>query len=116
MTEKTQQVETKKESDPANITPEQKKRALIEGIKKTVVPAFIAAFFAIIFMGRFGDGRGENSLYIFLLVILLSYYIQRFTYPLLGVKVNEFQTKDWLYVEFLTIIFFMVFWTLLLNN
>jgi len=36
-------------------------------------------------------------------------------YPVIGVKVSEFETKDWLYVELMTIIFLLVSWTLLLN-
>jgi len=35
---------------------------------------------------------------------------------MLGVKVDEFETKDWFYVEFMTIIFMLVSWTLLLNS
>ncbi|MCE8424303.1 MAG: hypothetical protein J5U17_00815 [Candidatus Methanoperedens sp.] len=116
MTETRQKAETKKGSDPENITPEEKKRLLIWGIKKTVVPAFIGAFFAIIFFLKFEYAKDVTWFSAFLLVILISYYVQRFTYSTMGVKVNEFEIKDWLYVEFMTIIFFMVSWTLLLNN
>jgi hypothetical protein len=49
-------------------------------------------------------------------VVLVSYYIQKLAYPMLGVKVDEFETKDWFYVEFMTIIFLLVSWTLLLNS
>ena len=98
------------------ITPDERKRLLIEGIKKTVVPAFISAAFAILFFLRFGDAKeGVSWFSVLLLVVLLSYYIQRFLYPLIGVRVKEFETKDWLYVEFLTIIYLLVIWTLLLN-
>ena len=116
MTEITKKEEKKKGPDPESMTPEEKKRILIEGIKKTVVPAFIGAFFAVIFTLRFEYARDVSWFSVFLLVILLSYYIQRFGYPSLGVKVSAFETKDWLYVEFMTIIFFMVCWTLILNN
>lgn len=98
------------------ITPDEGKRVLIEGIKKTVIPAFISAFFALLFYFKFGYAKEIEWFSVFLLVLLISYYIQRYGYPLIGVRVKEFEIKDWLYVEFLTIIYFWVFWTLLLNN
>lgn len=106
--------EAKKE-EPKIITPDERKRILIEGIKKTVLPAFISAAFALIFFSRFKDAVDISWFSVLLLVALLSYYIQRFLYPLIGVRVKEFETKDWLYVEFLIIIYLLVFWTLLLN-
>ena len=33
-----------------------------------------------------------------------------------GCKLKEFGTKDWLYVEFMTIIFLLVVWIILLNK
>lgn len=96
--------------------PEEKKQRFIEGIKKTVLPAFISAAFAILFFVKFGDAKDVSWFSVVLLVILLSYYIQRGIYPLIGVRVKEFETKDWLYVEFLVIIYFWVIWILLLNQ
>lgn len=109
--------ETKKETEPAVkiITSEERRRILIEGIKKTVLPAFISAVFAVIFFLKFGYAKDVSWFSIFLLVLLLSYYIQIGIYPLIGVRVKEFEIKDWLYVEFMIIIYFMIFWTLLLN-
>ncbi len=110
--------EKKTETEPVvkSITPDERKRLLIEGIKKTVFPAFISAAFAIAFFMKFGDAKeGVSWFSVLLLVVLLSYYIQRFLYPLVGVRVKEFETKDWLYVEFLTIIYLLVIWTLLIN-
>lgn len=109
--------EKKPEPEPAvkAITPDERKRVLIEGIKKTVAPAFISAAFALLFFFKFGDADQVSWFSVLLLVALLSYYIQRFLYPLIGVRVKEFETKDWLYVEFLTIIYLLVIWTLLLN-
>ena len=119
MTEKEIKPETKaetiKEIEVIAKTPAEKKRLLIEGIKKTVAPAFISLFFAFVFKYKFGDASGIAWFSVFLLVILVSYYIQKLAYPTLGVRVKEFETKDWLYVEFLVVIYFWVFWTLLLN-
>jgi uncharacterized membrane protein YjfL (UPF0719 family) len=99
-----------------DMTPDERKRVLVEGIKKTVVPAFIGAFFALVFFFKFGQAQDVLWFSVFLVVLLLSYYIQRLLYPSIGVRVKEFETKDWLYVEIFTIVFFWVFWTLLLNN
>lgn len=119
MTEKEIKPETIKEIEVIAKTPAEKKRLLIEGIKKTVTPAFISILFALLFKYKFGDASVEALktpwYFVFLLVILVSYYIQKLVYPTLGVRVKEFETKDWLYVEFLVVIFFWVFWTLLLN-
>ncbi len=106
----------KKEQEPKTMTPDERRRLLVEGIKKTVLPAFISAGFALLFFLKFNDAAGASWIAIILLVILLSYYIQRFVYPLIGVRVKEFEVKDWLYVEFLIVIYLLVFWTLLLNK
>ena len=110
--------DTKIEAEPVVkvITPAERKRLLIEGIKKTAVPAFMGAFFAVVLFMNFYDAQDKHWLYVLLLVVLVSYYIQKLVYPLLGVKVSEFETKDWLYVESMTIIFLLVSWTLLLNT
>ncbi len=103
-----------KNEEPA-ISSEEKKQMLLEGIKKTMLPAFIGTGFAILLFFKFGDAKGVSWFSVILMVVLASYYIQRGLYPLLGVRVKEFGTKDWAYVEFLVIIFMIVIWTLLLN-
>jgi hypothetical protein len=110
--------EEKKEKEPVikTLTPEERKRSLIEGIKKTAVPAFIGAAFAVLFFLTEEKIAGKPWFLVLMVVVLISYYIQRMIYPLLGVRVKEFEKKDWFYVEFLTIIFLLVVWTLLLNN
>ena len=110
--------EEKKEKEPAVkvITPEERKRLLIEGMKKTIVPAFIGAIFAVIFVLTSEKIAGKPWLAVLMFVVLVSYYVQRLLYPSLGIRVKEFEVKDWLYVEFLTIIFLLVTWTLLLNK
>ncbi|MBU3967384.1 MAG: hypothetical protein KKG76_08435 [Euryarchaeota archaeon] len=110
--------EEKKEAEPVVkvLTPGERKRQLIEGIKKTAFPAFIGAFFALVLFLKFYDAKEVHWVSVLLLVALVSYYIQKLAYPMLGVKVDEFETKDWLYVELMTIIFLLVSWTLLLNS
>jgi hypothetical protein len=110
--------EEKKESESVVkvLAPGDRKRLLIEGIKKTAVPAFMGAFFAVVLFLNFYDAKDKHWLYVLLLVVLVSYYVQKLVYPMLGVKVSEFEIKDWLYVELMTIIFLLVCWTLLLNS
>ncbi len=109
--------EEKKEAQAVTkiLTPDERKRLLVEGIKKTAVPAFIGAAFALLFVLTADKIAGKPWYLVLLLVALVSYYIQRFFYPFIDVRVREFEAKDWLYVEFLTIIYLLVFWTLLLN-
>ena len=109
--------EEKKEAEPVVrvLTPEERKRLLIEGIKKTAFPAFLGAFFTLVFYIKFFDARNTSWFSALLLVMLVSYVIQKAVYPYLGVRVDKFETKDWFYVEFMTIIFMLVFWTLMLN-
>lgn len=110
--------EKTKEIEPVvkSLTIDERKKLLIEGIIKTAFPAFISAVFAVFFLLKFRDAAELQWFPALLLVVLLSYYIQRFLYPVFGIRAKEFEIKDWLYVEFLTVIYFMVFWTLLLNN
>jgi hypothetical protein len=111
-------IETKAETEetPAKqLTPEERKQVLVESIKKTIATAFIGAGFAIFVFTQFGDASGKPWFSVILLVVLASYYIQKLIYPLVGVRVKEFETKDWIGVEFMIVIFFMVVWTLLLN-
>ncbi|NJD78459.1 MAG: hypothetical protein FIB08_15425 [Candidatus Methanoperedens sp.] len=105
-----------KKTEPKTITPEERKRLQIEGIKKTVVPAFIGSGFAFLFFWMQDKITGKPWYSVFLLVGLVSYGIQKLLYPSLGVKVEEFKTMDWLGGEFLTIVFLLIVWILLLNN
>ncbi len=116
MKEKTAK-EEKTEAEPVVkvLTPDERKRQLKDGIKKTAIPAFMGAIFAVILFIKFFDAKETSWFSVLLLVVLVSYVIQKALYPQLGVRVDEFGTKDWLYVEFMTIIFLLVFWTLLLN-
>jgi len=112
-------VEKKAEPEEATVkilTPEERKQAHVDGIKKTVLPSFIGAGFAILIFLEFGAAQDKVWFSVILLVAILSYYIQKLVYPLIGVKVANFEIKDWLYVEFMTLIFMMVVWTLLLNQ
>jgi hypothetical protein len=96
-------------------TPEEKKKNYIDGIIKTIVPALIGTFAGFFCFYQLKDGTEFPWISIMLLVIIFSYYAQRIIYPLIKIEVKEFGTKDWLYVEFITVDFWLVVWTLLLN-
>jgi len=53
--------------------------------------------------------------FIMMVVAGATYYIQRYTYPFLNIDVEEFEGKDWLYVEFIAVDLWLLSWTLLLN-
>ncbi len=104
-----------KPAAPVEKTPEEKKKNYKDGIIKTIVPAFIgtaAGFFCVF---QLGSGTGFPWLSVMLFVIIFSYYAQRLAYPVIGIDVKEFGNKDWFYVEFITVDFWLVVWTLLLN-
>ncbi|NMC09690.1 MAG: hypothetical protein GYA39_01730 [Methanothrix sp.] len=50
-----------------------------------------------------------------LLVIFVTFLIQKYTYSFFKIDAAAFQTKDWFYVEFMVVDLWLVTWTLLLN-
>lgn len=102
-------------SPPVEKTPEEKQKLHKLGIIKTVVPAMIGALAGFISFFNLGDGTEYPWFSIILFVVIFSYYAQRLVYPVLGLDMKEFGKKDWFYVEFMTVIFWLVVWTLLLN-
>ncbi|MDD4498658.1 MAG: hypothetical protein PHV51_11060, partial [Methanosarcinaceae archaeon] len=62
-------------------------------------------------------GAGEDRIWYALLTItiVITYYAQKLIYPGLKISTKEFKFKDWFYVEFIVVDFFLVTWTLLLN-
>jgi hypothetical protein len=96
-------------------TAEERRRIQIDGIKKTVYPSVlgVAAGFVC-----FYSPTAINQLpwhFVMLIVIGATYFIQKLTYPFLGIDAAEFNGKDWFYVEFMAIDLWLVSWTLLLN-
>ena len=96
-------------------TPEEKQKDYRDGIVKTLV----ASAFGIIagFLAYYMYGAGADKIWyaILMLVIGFTYFIQKFLYPQLKIDAKEFKFKDWFYVEFIIVDFFLVTWTLLLN-
>lgn len=111
-------------SPPENQAPEPKarpksaaerKKDQIDGIKKTVFPAVLGvlAGFACYYASATINQLPWH--FVLLLVILLTYLIQKVAYPFLKIDVASFGGKDWFYVEFMAIDLWLVTWTLLLN-
>jgi hypothetical protein len=94
----------------------------IDGITKTVYAAalgVIAGFACYFLAGTIGTNNWQIGVlpwhFVMMSVILITSIIQRFTYSYLNIDAASFQTKDWLYVEFIVVDLWLVTWTLLLN-
>ena len=108
-------VSKSKPAAPVEKTPEEKKKNYKDGIIKTIVPALIGTAAGFFSFFQLESGTEFPWISVMLFVIIFSYYAQRLGYPAIGIDVKEFGTKDWFYVEFITIDFWLVVWTLLLN-
>jgi len=96
-------------------TPEEKQKAHREGIIKTIVATILGIISGVVMFSQYGAGEDRLWYAILMIVIGVTYYVQRLVYPLIKIDVKELKTKDWLFVEFIVIDFFLVTWTLLLN-
>lgn len=104
-----------KKSFIKEMTPEEKQKAHREGIIKTVVSSILGILAGFIMFNQYGVGADRIWYVIFVIVIGITYYIQKLIYIPLKIDTKEFKFKDWFYVEFIVIDFFLVTWTLLLN-
>ncbi len=99
-----------------------RRKARADGIVMTLYPAVLGAIFGFASLSLFGTAVAEEGevmtypwYFVMTLVIAITFYIQKFTYPYLKINVEEFKTKDWFYVEFIAVDLWLVSWTLLLN-
>lgn len=106
---------TEKKSFTKQMTPEEKQKAHREGIIKTIVASILGILAGIIVFSQYGAGEDRIWYVILVIVIGITYYVQKLIYPPLKINVKEFKFKDWIYVEFIVIDFLLVTWTLLLN-
>jgi hypothetical protein len=96
-------------------TPEEKRKAHIQGIIKTAVASILGIIAGILANMQYGMGTETKWYAVITIVAILAYYAQRLIYPAIKVSTKEFGFKDWFYVEFLVVDFCLVTWTLLLN-
>jgi hypothetical protein len=96
-------------------TPEEKRKAHIQGIIKTAVASILGIIAGILANMQYGMGTETKWYAVVTIVAILAYYAQRLIYPAIKINTKEFGFKDWFYVEFLVVDFCLVTWTLLLN-
>lgn len=96
-------------------TPEEKQKEHREGIIKTIVAAALGIIAGILCFNLYGAGEDRIWYAVLMIIIGLTYFIQKLIYPQLKINTKEFKFKDWFYVEFIVLDFFLVIWTLLLN-
>lgn len=94
----------------------ERRKDQIDGITKTVYPSVLGILAG--FACYFAPAATVNQLpwhFVLLVVLAVTYFIQKVTYPFLKVDVANFKAKDWFYVEFMAFDLWLVTWTLLLN-
>jgi phage shock protein PspC (stress-responsive transcriptional regulator) len=93
----------------------ERKKDQIDGIKKTVYPSLLGVLAG--FASYYASATiNQLEWYLVLVVVVaITYFIQKVTYPFLNINASEFTGKDWFYVEFMAIDLWLVTWTLLLN-
>ena len=96
-------------------TPEEKQKAHREGIIKTIAASVLGILAGFLAFTLYGTGEDRIWYAVLVIIIGLTYFIQKLIYPPLKIDTKEFKAKDWFYVEFIIIDFFLVTWTLLLN-
>jgi EMC6-arch len=104
-----------KKSVAKDRTPEEKQKEYRDGIIKTVVASALGIIAGFLAYYMYGAGADKIWYAILMLVIGFTYFIQKFLYPQLKIDAKEFKFKDWFYVEFIIVDFFLVTWTLFLN-
>jgi hypothetical protein len=106
----------KKKSVIKEKTPEEKQKEHREGIIKTIVASALGIIAGFLFYSLYGTGENKVCYAILFIVIGITYFLQKYLiYPQLKIDAKEFKLKDWFYVEFIIVDFFLVIWTLLLN-
>lgn len=93
----------------------ERKKDRIDGIKKTVYPSILGAGAGFACYYGVAAASPLPWHFVMLVVIFVTYFVQKITYPFLNIDVSRFQAKDWFYVEFMAVDLWLVTWTLLLN-
>jgi hypothetical protein len=95
----------------------ERRKEQIDGIIKTVYPSALGVIlgFASYYATASINQYNLPWHFVLLVVIMITYIIQRFTYPFLSIDSAAFQSKDWFYVEFMAVDLWLVTWTFLLN-
>jgi hypothetical protein len=105
-----------KASRPKPKSTAETRKIQVDGIKKTVYPSSLGVLAG--FVCYYGPAAVIGQLpwhFVLLMVIAVTYFVQRLTYPFMNIDVLEFKGKDWFYVEFMVVDLWLVTWTILLN-
>ena len=100
-----------------------RKKAHINGIIKTLFPAVLGVVFGFLCYSALGTGAPEEGAsgmiypWYFVMTILIgaTILVQKYVYPFMKIDVQNFEGKDWIYVEFIAVDLWLVTWTILLN-
>lgn len=85
----------------------------MRGIKMAVVPSILG-----IAAGLLSSPivlSPENQSFSFL-ILAIAIYVQKFMFPAIGIKSSEFGFKDWFFLSFMTLAYWYLTWTLILNS
>ncbi|MCS3924358.1 EMC6-like membrane protein [Methanosalsum natronophilum] len=96
-------------------TPEERKQNHIEGVIKTAVAAIIGIIAGIAGYYLLDKAIDFTWYSIIIVVGIIAFYLQKAVFPLVKINTKDFGAKDWLYVEFLVLDFFLITWILMLN-
>lgn len=94
-------------------TEEEKKKEYIDGIKKTIIPGIFGIIGGILSFHIAGETQVRAGFGFIVLAIMVL--LQKYVFPLVNINAEELETKDWIYIVFITTTFWFVSWTLLLN-
>ncbi len=102
-----------RESDEIVVPTVDRRKRHIDGIKKTAVSSVLGIASGVIcYYILTLSQMPENFSY---LLLIVAFYVQKPVYMNMGMDVNQFTWKDWFFVLFMTVTFWFVSWTLLLN-
>lgn len=94
-------------------TEEEKKKEYIDDIKKTIIPGIFGIIGGILSFHIAGETQVRAGFGFTVLAIMVL--LQKYVFPLVNINAEELETKDWIYIVFMTTTFWFVSWTLLLN-
>jgi hypothetical protein len=60
--------------------------------------------------------HAPNNASLSLIILALLIYVQKYIFPYLGIDSKRFGFKDWFFLSFMTLCFWFVTWTILLNG
>ena len=93
-------------------TEKEREKEHIDGIKKTIVSGIFGIIAGITSFYLAGEAQARAGFGFTVLVFAIL--VQKYIYPSINVT-GELKAKDWLYIGFMTLSFWLVSWTLLLN-